>query len=66
MFYLGPVPSLGSGQWVGVQMDEGQDVKLEAGPEIYLTNGKVKGIDYFKSSENRGLFLRPQHVMFLF
>lgn len=67
VYYIGPVPSLGAGQWVGVQMEEGQDVKLEAGPEIHLTtNGKVKGIDYFKSSGNRGLFVRPQHLMYLF
>lgn len=50
--YLGEVPEISAGFWVGVQFDE----------PVGKSNGSVKGKAYFKCEPKFGGFIRPQNV----
>jgi tubulin-folding cofactor B len=50
--YLGEIPEIAPGYWVGVQFDE----------PLGKGNGSVKGITYFKCEQKYGGFVRPHNV----
>lgn len=51
--YVGKVPDLGQGYYVGVKLDE----------PYGMNDGQVKGIKYFESPNKYGIFLRPSKIM---
>ena len=50
--YVGKVPGLGNGYWIGVHLDE----------PVGNCNGTSDGVGYFASPEAYGLFLRPKDL----
>ena len=50
--YVGEVPELKGGYWVGVVFDE----------PVGLTNGTVKGKSYFECGESYGSFVRAKNL----
>lgn len=68
MLYLGPVPEMSAGNWVGVEIDEPDDVTAD---NVEWTDGILDGVRYFTQSRKRrdmqcGVFVRPAQVMYLF
>lgn len=67
VLYLGPVPELGQGNYVGVEVDEPEDVTAQ----VQWSDGVIDGVKYFSQSRKRrnmqaGVFVRPPQVMYLF
>ena len=50
--FIGEVPQLKGGCWVGVVFDE----------PVGLTNGTVKGVSYFECEESYGSFVRGKNL----
>jgi len=50
--FVGEVPQLKGGYWVGVVFDE----------PVGLTNGSVKGVSYFECAESYGSFVRAKNM----
>ena len=50
--FVGKVPSLGAGYWVGIKLD------LATGD----INGTIGDKQYFECAENNGTFVRPKDV----
>ncbi|TDH71493.1 hypothetical protein CCR75_006497 [Bremia lactucae] len=50
--FLGEIPEIASGYWVGVQFDE----------PVGKADGSVKGVFYFKCEPKYGGFIRPHNV----
>lgn len=50
--FIGEVPELKGGHWVGVVFDE----------PVGMTNGSVKGVEYFQCGEGYGSFVRGKNM----
>ena len=50
--YIGEIPAIAPGLWVGVQFDE----------PVGKGDGSVKGVTYWKCKTNYGGFVRPHNV----
>ena len=64
VLYIGPVRNLGSGNFVGLEVDDLDQLKKD----MAWCDGVVDGVRYFTLSQGEalgGLFVRPKQVMFL-
>ena len=50
--YVGKVPELANGFWVGVQLDE----------PTGTNNGTIHNTQYFSCNDNHGVFIRPKDL----
>ena len=51
--YIGRIPDLNEGFYVGVTLDE----------PFGLNNGSLKGVKYFVCGDKHGMFLRPDKIV---